>query len=267
LTEVKVLARPQGSDCSNLNNLRLAGGWRKMFKLPERLEIVSEFPTSPAGKTPQRELRRTIATKLTEEADGGLQGDRIMSASGRKSGSKTGARAAQLAQPRPEINNVELRMWLRLLDCSNLVSASLRQVLRRDYDVSLPSFDILAQIARPPLGPTMGELSKRLMVSKGAITNLVGRLGEQSLVTTTGDDLDARVQHVHLTIKGKRLLGRMLPAHNQRLRELMADLEPATVEQLSEHLGELRSVLRKSGAAWRQSALAHNTKSPHPGAP
>lgn len=37
------------------------------FKLPERLEIVSEFPTSPVGKILKRELRERIAAKLAEE--------------------------------------------------------------------------------------------------------------------------------------------------------------------------------------------------------
>ena len=38
------------------------------FKLPERLEIVSEFPTSPVGKILKRELRERIAAKLAEES-------------------------------------------------------------------------------------------------------------------------------------------------------------------------------------------------------
>jgi 2,3-dihydroxybenzoate-AMP ligase len=38
------------------------------FKLPERLEIVSEFPTSPVGKILKRALRERIAAKLAEEA-------------------------------------------------------------------------------------------------------------------------------------------------------------------------------------------------------
>jgi 2,3-dihydroxybenzoate-AMP ligase len=37
------------------------------FKLPERLEIVSEFPTSPVGKILKRELRERIAAKLAAE--------------------------------------------------------------------------------------------------------------------------------------------------------------------------------------------------------
>jgi 2,3-dihydroxybenzoate-AMP ligase len=41
------------------------------FKLPERLEIVTSFPTSPAGKILRRELRRIVETKLIAESTAG----------------------------------------------------------------------------------------------------------------------------------------------------------------------------------------------------
>jgi 2,3-dihydroxybenzoate-AMP ligase len=37
------------------------------FKLPERLEIVSELPVSPVGKILKRQLREAIALKLQQE--------------------------------------------------------------------------------------------------------------------------------------------------------------------------------------------------------
>jgi 2,3-dihydroxybenzoate-AMP ligase len=39
------------------------------FKLPERVEVVSEFPLSPAGKILKRDLRADIAKKLEEEQE------------------------------------------------------------------------------------------------------------------------------------------------------------------------------------------------------
>jgi 2,3-dihydroxybenzoate-AMP ligase len=39
------------------------------FKLPERLEIVAEFPTSPVGKILKRELRERIAATLARERE------------------------------------------------------------------------------------------------------------------------------------------------------------------------------------------------------
>ncbi|MCO5080011.1 MAG: hypothetical protein M9937_30560, partial [Chelatococcus sp.] len=37
------------------------------FKLPERLEVVDEFPISPAGKILRRSLREMIEAELTRE--------------------------------------------------------------------------------------------------------------------------------------------------------------------------------------------------------
>lgn len=154
----------------------------------------------------------------------------------------------------PDRRNVELQLWLRLLACSNLISAQLRRMLRRDFDISLPNFDILAQIARPPLNPTMSELSKRLMVSKGSVTDLIERLAEQGLVARQGDAHDARVQRVQLTAKGKRLLDQILPVHDDCIRGLMAGFSAATIAQLSAQLGALKNTLQNPDAPPRPSA-------------
>jgi 2,3-dihydroxybenzoate-AMP ligase len=45
----------------------LGGRGIAKFKYPERLEIVTEFPISPAGKILRRELRRIIAEKIAAE--------------------------------------------------------------------------------------------------------------------------------------------------------------------------------------------------------
>jgi 2,3-dihydroxybenzoate-AMP ligase len=41
------------------------------YKLPERLELVSEFPVSPVGKILKRQLREAIAEKMEREKTGG----------------------------------------------------------------------------------------------------------------------------------------------------------------------------------------------------
>jgi 2,3-dihydroxybenzoate-AMP ligase len=40
------------------------------FKLPERLEVVSQFPLSPVGKILKRQLREMIAAKMEDEKPG-----------------------------------------------------------------------------------------------------------------------------------------------------------------------------------------------------
>ena len=72
--------------------------------------------------------------------------------------------------------HLELRVWLRLLACSVKVESLLSQRLRKEFKISLPRFDALAQLDRFPDGLTMSDLSRRLMVSNGNMTGLVERL-------------------------------------------------------------------------------------------
>jgi hypothetical protein len=67
------------------------------FKLPERLELVAEFPTSAAGKILRRELRRMIAAKLEMErsAAGALAGNVQCLQSSPDSGTDGGAERAE----------------------------------------------------------------------------------------------------------------------------------------------------------------------------
>jgi non-ribosomal peptide synthetase component E (peptide arylation enzyme) len=43
-------------------------------KFPERLEIVSEFPTTPSGKIQKYRLRQLVAERITAERSGGTPG-------------------------------------------------------------------------------------------------------------------------------------------------------------------------------------------------
>ena len=83
---------------------------------------------------------------------------------------------------RPGDHEAELRLWLRLLTCTTLIECEIRQRLRAEFDVTLPRFDLMAQLDKAPNGMTLGELSQRMMVSNGNITGLVDRLTEQGLI-------------------------------------------------------------------------------------
>lgn len=155
------------------------------------------------------------------------------------------------AQPRVRKHDevLETRLWLRLLACYNLVEAELRNHLREAFGSTLARFDVLMQLERSPDGLAMGELSQRLMVTKGNITDVIGRLEGDGLVERRRDPVDARIQRVYLTPAGQRSVDDMLPAHNRRLAELMRGAERHDLEALDELLGRLRSVLREARKA------------------
>ncbi len=159
------------------------------------------------------------------------------------------------------IAKLELRIWIQLLTCSNLAQALLRRNFHDEFGMTLPAFDILVQINRPPLGPSMGELSDRLMVSKGSVTDLVERLESRELLLRRSDPHDGRVQHVYLTAQGRRLLDRVIPRHDAWIKRAMEGIDRHRLGALHTGLDELKDSLRAVGKASR-TARRHRGDSP-----
>ena len=138
---------------------------------------------------------------------------------------------------------LELRVWLRLLTCSTLIERQVRRRLRAEFDITLPRFDLLAQLDRAPEGLTMGTLSRRLMVTNGNVTGLIDRLVAEGLVERQPAPGDRRAQLVRLTRAGKRAFDRMTPAHAAWIHELFAGLDRAALTNLFDSLARLKTSL------------------------
>ena len=83
-----------------------------------------------------------------------------------------------------------LRLWLRLLTCTQLVEKQVRNNLRGQFDTTLPRFDLMAQLQRNPDGLKMNELSRRMMVTGGNVTGITDQLvgeGWGERMDVTGD--------------------------------------------------------------------------------
>jgi len=148
----------------------------------------------------------------------------------------------------------ELRAWLRLLSCANFVLHHLRRNLKDAFSVTLPRFDLLAQVARPPRGTTLGELSRRLLVTKGNVTDIVLRLEKEKLIERRRDEADGRIRHVYLTEAGEAKLGEMLIAHNRWLKELTRHMSAEELDTLIDALGVLKNALKKADARLAEAA-------------
>lgn len=133
-----------------------------------------------------------------------------------------------------------LRLWLRLLACTNRIEAPLRKRLREQFGGSLPRFDLMAQLDRQSGGMKMRELSRRLMVTGGNVTGLTDRLVADGLVAKCDDVADGRATTVQLTPEGRRQFRTMARAHEAWVVELLGGLTPAQQVQLFELLGRLK---------------------------
>jgi len=137
-------------------------------------------------------------------------------------------------------DKLELRLWLRLLTCSNLIEGLVRANLREEFLTTLPRFDLLAQLDRSPDGLTMSELSARMMVSNGNITGLTDRLVEEGLVKRMTAEDDRRRMHVRLTPAGKKAFDQMTPAHESWIEAVASGLSRAEMQQLMQLLAKLK---------------------------
>ena len=143
-------------------------------------------------------------------------------------------------------DRLDLRIWLRLLTCANMIERRVRQNLRTNFNMTLPRFDILAQIDRAPEGQPMRELSQRLMVTNGNITPLVDRLEEEGLVIRKPSAKDRRVQHVKLTDAGKVALDLMIPENKRWVSNMMHNVDRDRASELYELLGDLKESILSS---------------------
>ena len=147
---------------------------------------------------------------------------------------------------RPADHEAELRLWLRLLTCTTLIEGEVRRRLRDAFDVTLPRFDLLAQLDKAPNGMTLGELSQRMMVSNGNVTGLAERLVEQGLLDRRASANDRRAQIVSLTAEGRRVFRTMARTHEDWIAKLFAGLTTDETETLMTLLAKTKASARKA---------------------
>jgi DNA-binding MarR family transcriptional regulator len=147
---------------------------------------------------------------------------------------------------RPADHEAELRLWLRLLTCTTLIEGEVRRRLRDEFDVTLPRFDLMAQLDKAPSGMTLGELSQRMMVSNGNVTGLAERLVEQGLLDRRPSPNDRRAQIVSLTAEGRRAFRAMARTHEDWIAEIFGGLDPGEIDQLMALLGKTKTSARSA---------------------
>jgi DNA-binding MarR family transcriptional regulator len=124
----------------------------------------------------------------------------------------------------PEHHPDELRLWLRLLTCTTLIEGEVRRRLRDWFDLTLPRFDLMAQLDKAPDGMTLSDLSKRMMVSNGNLTSLVDRLVASGYLERRVSETDRRVQMVNLTSVGRSKFRTMATEHEAWIADIFGGL-------------------------------------------
>jgi DNA-binding MarR family transcriptional regulator len=134
--------------------------------------------------------------------------------------------------------------WVRLLKAHGLVLRALRR--RPPADLTLPQFDVLAQLARRPQGMRSSELTRALLVTAGNVTGLVARLSRLGLVERLAVPGDRRAVRIRLTARGRQMMATALPRHRREVAHLFAALPERDLATLRGLLGRLNESLEKT---------------------
>lgn len=138
----------------------------------------------------------------------------------------------------------DLRLWLRLLTCTNLVETKIRSYLRTEFSTTLPRFDLMAQLLTTPDGIKMSDLSRLMMVTNGNITGITDQLEKEGMVERIKVPTDRRSSLIRLTAKGQRQFKKMAQEHEKWVQSLFGGLSENNRKHLFDALGELKLTTR-----------------------
>lgn len=147
---------------------------------------------------------------------------------------------AQWGIERPDLDVAPMAVIGRLSIAARLVEAELRRTFT-DHGLDAASFDVLATLRRSgePWTLTPSQLMHSAMVTSGAITQRLDRLGSKGLITRSPDSRDGRGVQVTLTAEGRAALDAALPDHLRTEERLLAGLTAEQRDTLAVNLQAL----------------------------
>lgn len=142
-----------------------------------------------------------------------------------------------------------LRLWLRMLTCTQLIEQRVRSRLREQFETTLPRFDLMAQLERSPEGLKMNELSRRMMVTGGNVTGITDQLEAEGLVERTAVANDRRALCIRLTEAGRKAFAEMATAHERWIVDALAGLSEREVATLHKLLRKVKQHMNANEVA------------------
>ncbi len=136
-----------------------------------------------------------------------------------------------------------LSTWVKLARASATMGKLSRENIE-SFGLTEPQFGVLEVLGH--LGPiTLGQLSKKRLVSGGNITCVVDNLEKEGLVARIPSPDDRRSIVVSLTDKGRELFVRIFVQHAECITQLVSVLSETEQEQLSYLCKKLGTALHK----------------------
>jgi MarR family 2-MHQ and catechol resistance regulon transcriptional repressor len=124
-----------------------------------------------------------------------------------------------------------LDAFVKLVRSAGALSGALHPRMQREFGLTESQLGVLETLMH--LGPLpLGQICQKILTSGSNLTTVVDNLERDGLVRRVRDDMDRRVQVVHLTEQGRALIAEAYPVHARRITELMSALSATEQAQL-----------------------------------
>jgi MarR family 2-MHQ and catechol resistance regulon transcriptional repressor len=139
--------------------------------------------------------------------------------------------------------DLALGMWVKLVRATATFGKFSGDNIR-SFGLTEPQFGVLECLGH--LGPlTLGEISRKQLVSGGNITCVIDNLEKEGLVERQHSLKDRRTIVARLTSKGKKMFDDIFTQHARRIAEIAAVLNESEQQQLSILLKKLGTELQQ----------------------
>ncbi|MFC6669634.1 MarR family winged helix-turn-helix transcriptional regulator [Marinobacterium aestuariivivens] len=141
-------------------------------------------------------------------------------------------------------DDLSLKTWFRMLSNTALIEQELRTLFVREFNVTLPQFDLMAALNHAGGTEKMSALSQWMKVSNGNITGVVDRLERDGLVERKALPDDRRVKLISLTAEGADTFERMAKLHKEWIAQLLDEISAEDLDILHRNLVQMSKVLK-----------------------
>jgi DNA-binding MarR family transcriptional regulator len=140
----------------------------------------------------------------------------------------------RLLTPARRVRTHSVVAWLRLARVYQQIDHVSARHMRR-WGLSVPQFDVLVQIGHAE-GMTQQQLADSLLVTKGNVCQLLGRMEQLGLLIR---EQDGRANRLRLSAKGRQLFDEIVPAQEALIAQQFAGLDHDEQRELVRLLGKL----------------------------
>ena len=137
----------------------------------------------------------------------------------------------------------------RLSVLSNTISETIADTYRREHDLSVPQWRVMAVVHGAP-GLSAKGVSIRTAMDKVAVSRAVSKLIDQGRLERGGSPTDGRLSALYLTTDGEAVYAAVAPQAQAFEEKLMAEFSEEERALLSLLLGKLAGAVSPEKPLW-----------------